>query len=255
VNADQRFYASNLGRFMSADPYSSGGRSVAGPIQTSSWNRYAYASNDPINRFDPQGTCDEPTTYRIDNDGILIVIGSTPCRGSSPSGDSGSGSDSGRDDSGRLQKLLDQVCDIPDHPSNLPSVDSMVTETKKVMTQAIQYHSEDPISDLVGFLINSFSEKGQWDFKSKEKENTSDRAGAQNFGNFAFGAVMQSMGLSYYSSQNAAGIAQIFISARGGASGTGIPFVTYPFGDQKVDAQVIQMGWNYERTVQAGKCP
>ena len=46
-----RYYSSNLGRFMSADPYVSSG----GPADPGSWNRYAYAGNDPINLYDPRG--------------------------------------------------------------------------------------------------------------------------------------------------------------------------------------------------------
>jgi len=44
-----RYYAFNLGRFMSVDP-------VGGTIGLSqSWNRYAYVGGNPITRFDPTG--------------------------------------------------------------------------------------------------------------------------------------------------------------------------------------------------------
>ena len=61
--ANQRYYASTLGRFTSPDPYkASGGTSDPG-----SWNRYAYVGADPANRFDPKGTCwmypGDPNTY------------------------------------------------------------------------------------------------------------------------------------------------------------------------------------------------
>ena len=49
--ADQRYYASQFGRFMSADPYMASG----GPGDPGSWNRYAYLSNDPINFYDLSG--------------------------------------------------------------------------------------------------------------------------------------------------------------------------------------------------------
>jgi RHS repeat-associated protein len=52
--ADQRFYASTYGRFLTADP----ARNSAGPSDPGSWNRYAYTRGDPVNRFDPGGTCD-----------------------------------------------------------------------------------------------------------------------------------------------------------------------------------------------------
>jgi RHS repeat-associated protein len=49
--AGNRYYSSNLGRFTSPDPYvASGG--AGGP---QSWNRYAYASNDPVNFNDRRG--------------------------------------------------------------------------------------------------------------------------------------------------------------------------------------------------------
>jgi RHS repeat-associated protein len=49
--ARNRYYSSGLGRFMSADPY----RASGGPADPGSWNRYAYAGNDPVNFSDPSG--------------------------------------------------------------------------------------------------------------------------------------------------------------------------------------------------------
>ncbi len=49
--AHNRYYASNLGRFTTPDPY--GGSANLGDSQ--SWNRYAYVNNDPVNRNDPSG--------------------------------------------------------------------------------------------------------------------------------------------------------------------------------------------------------
>jgi hypothetical protein len=46
---DQRYYASNFGRFMSPDRY----KASAGPRDPASWNRYSYVNNDPINALDP----------------------------------------------------------------------------------------------------------------------------------------------------------------------------------------------------------
>ena len=56
--ANNRYYSNDYGRFMTPDPYSASG----GPADPQSWNRYAYTSGDPVNRFDPAGTCDI-TTY------------------------------------------------------------------------------------------------------------------------------------------------------------------------------------------------
>ncbi|MFN7919441.1 MAG: RHS repeat-associated core domain-containing protein [Bryobacteraceae bacterium] len=49
--ADQRYYSSSWGRFLTADPYKASG----GPSEPGSWNRYAYVEGDPINHFDPDG--------------------------------------------------------------------------------------------------------------------------------------------------------------------------------------------------------
>ncbi|MEO7652313.1 MAG: RHS repeat-associated core domain-containing protein, partial [Bryobacteraceae bacterium] len=49
--ADQRYYSTSVGRFLTADPYqASGGASNPG-----SWNRYKYAGDDPVNLYDPEG--------------------------------------------------------------------------------------------------------------------------------------------------------------------------------------------------------
>ncbi len=66
--ADQRYYASVLGRFMTPDP----SRSSAGPGEPGSWNRYSYTRGDPTNRFDPRGMEDgEPDP--------CIVLGFDQC--------------------------------------------------------------------------------------------------------------------------------------------------------------------------------
>jgi RHS repeat-associated protein len=49
--AQNRYYASSYGRFISPDP----ARNSAGPSDPGSWNRYAYVGGDPINENDPSG--------------------------------------------------------------------------------------------------------------------------------------------------------------------------------------------------------
>jgi RHS repeat-associated protein len=49
-----RFYAPNVGRFLSVDP--AGRREL--PVTPQSWNRYSYARNSPLNRIDPDGLRD-----------------------------------------------------------------------------------------------------------------------------------------------------------------------------------------------------
>ena len=52
--AQNRYYASSLGRFLTPDPYE-GSASASNP---NSWNRYAFVKNDPMNRIDPNGLND-----------------------------------------------------------------------------------------------------------------------------------------------------------------------------------------------------
>jgi RHS repeat-associated protein len=83
--ADQRFYASTYGRFNTPD------RSwdSAGADNPGSWNRYNYASGDPVNRNDPTGLddCDDPgdlsctSIYNDQFDGIGLPPPDAPCMG------------------------------------------------------------------------------------------------------------------------------------------------------------------------------
>jgi RHS repeat-associated protein len=59
--ADQRYYASTLGRFLTADPY----KANAGASEPGSWNRYAYVENDPVNLTDAKGLEAEEATDRM----------------------------------------------------------------------------------------------------------------------------------------------------------------------------------------------
>ncbi len=58
--ADQRYYDNLIGRFMKPDPFG-GSANVFSP---QSWNRYAYAGNDPANNFDPSGLDDSYNEYQ-----------------------------------------------------------------------------------------------------------------------------------------------------------------------------------------------
>ncbi|MGH9582930.1 MAG: RHS repeat-associated core domain-containing protein, partial [Bryobacteraceae bacterium] len=49
--ANQRYYNSMIDRFLQPDPF----RGSANLNVPQSWNRYAYAGNDPANNFDPEG--------------------------------------------------------------------------------------------------------------------------------------------------------------------------------------------------------
>lgn len=79
--AEQRYYSSTLGRFMSPDPYE-GSAILSNP---ESWNRYAFVTNDPINRVDPHGLDSSSSS-------LYYLRGG---RGGGRGGDGGSGSGSG----------------------------------------------------------------------------------------------------------------------------------------------------------------
>jgi RHS repeat-associated protein len=66
VSLVQRYYANNFGRFMSPDWFTPSGR--AGDPGT--WNRYAYAGGDPINKSDPSGL--DVNCYFIDGEFVCI---------------------------------------------------------------------------------------------------------------------------------------------------------------------------------------
>ena len=48
--ADQRYYSSIMGRFLTPDPAKS-----SDPVNPQTWNQYVYAENDPISLNDPTG--------------------------------------------------------------------------------------------------------------------------------------------------------------------------------------------------------
>jgi RHS repeat-associated protein len=115
--AEQRYYSSTLGRFMSPDPY----EKSAHLAEPNSWNRYAFVSNDPINRTDPHGLNDGNSAYNsiswdikngnsnsnvphppgmVGGSGIWGGAGSNPSDGygygcSGPGGDGGTGGGDG----------------------------------------------------------------------------------------------------------------------------------------------------------------
>ena len=79
------------GGFVSADPYDGSAR----PAEPISWNRYIYASDDPVSRIDPNGTCDQSE----DGNFSVTVCGGDPdpvtTVPSTPSGLDTSGSSQG----------------------------------------------------------------------------------------------------------------------------------------------------------------
>ena len=65
--ADQRYYASLYGRFLTTDPAE---LKAVKPKNPTSWNRYSYTRGDPVTRYDPRGLDDcDPGDCVCDSDG------------------------------------------------------------------------------------------------------------------------------------------------------------------------------------------
>ena len=74
--AKNRYYSNILGRFLTPDPYQATDSGANNPADPGSWNRYAYAGNDPVNWYDPSGLYQcPPGTFCISwtpPDGITV---------------------------------------------------------------------------------------------------------------------------------------------------------------------------------------
>jgi RHS repeat-associated protein len=88
--AMNRYYDSGTGRFLTPDPY----RASGGPAEPGSWNRYAYTTGDPLNRYDPSGLLAASVVY--DNGFCPAQYSAWECYGEESGGDIfGRGSQSG----------------------------------------------------------------------------------------------------------------------------------------------------------------
>ena len=87
-------------------------------------------------------------------------------------------------------------------------------------------------------LYDNVRNYGPWDYKRRGGRY-------EDFGNFNYGAVTEAMGVSGYTTQNAAGIYQQLRGAS--AAGTGTPLLRYPYGDDLADAVQIERGRQYAR--------
>jgi RHS repeat-associated protein len=80
---NNRYYSNAYGRFMTPDPYMSDAGRAGNPGDPGSWNKYAYTRGDPVNRFDPAGTCDQSA----DTDYSITVCADIDTSDSVPPGD------------------------------------------------------------------------------------------------------------------------------------------------------------------------
>jgi RHS repeat-associated protein len=96
--ADQRYYSSTFGRFMTSDRLDTS----ADPTKPLSWNRYGYVIGDPVNANDPTGKNDEAVCAGDEGDdsgGDCALPGETGGGG----GDGPAGGDGGVFSSANLQ--------------------------------------------------------------------------------------------------------------------------------------------------------
>ena len=248
-----RYYNSISGSFISPDPYKASG----GPGDPGSWNRYAYVSGDPINLFDPAGTCGNSPDTSIWSSSGVTVVGSYPCVvpsdivASYPIGSPVGNSIAGYND---LHGIVPKCLLAPTLPPGIADdqIQQNIDEAQSFYEHQAAIGDPNAIWTFFGFLAAKFAPGGDWDYKKNYSSGGQDRQVAQDFGNFDFGAVLESLGFSYAFTQNAAGVAQIGICMSGGACGKGIPLIQYPFGDQLLDAAVVHKGWDYQARMDAG---
>ena len=115
--AVNRYYSDGLGRFTTVDPMRSSGR----PGFPGTWNRYAYAAGEPINRKDPRGLiltndCPECASGDPCNSSFYDISRFDDFGGSTGSGsyDAGGSAFSGPPSSGPGPFFTDgEVCDQP----------------------------------------------------------------------------------------------------------------------------------------------
>jgi RHS repeat-associated protein len=263
--ADQRYYAATYSRFLSPDPYDPS----ADTRIPKSWNRYAYAAADPVNLFDPLGLA--PCGATTVQNGSVITVTVTDCIGLTGGG-------SFPLPLGLVapfyivpahtQAPTVTLVDWDDvHPRKCPSlpklppgigagqIQAMVNEATAYLNTQLYHDPENVGTDLIAFLMSKFLPGGDWDYKHNYQPGSTDYKNAMTFGNFAFGSVMEGLGLTYIEGQNAAGGAQILICLAGGSCGQGFPVVEFPFGDQAEDAAEVERGYAYQRKYQAGCQP
>jgi RHS repeat-associated protein len=257
--ADQRYYGSGTGRYLSPDPW---GVKAARASRPSSWNRYAYVEGEPINSMDRHGLflclgCgddDDDPSNPCDDD--PTQIGCDPSVYYYQGGGNNQQSGGGGGSAAPAQKTPCPPVPTLPRANGAAQIQQNITSASNVFYSAVASDSEGgggaALPVLLGYLTGQFSPKGGWDYKNKEKRGTPGYSQAMEFGNFDFGAVLAGLGFSLTFTQSAAGIAQIVICISGGSCGTGVPFVQYPYGDQAGDQRQIMAGYNYEQAVLAG---
>jgi RHS repeat-associated protein len=274
--AMNRYYELGGGRFTSADPYQAKSGGSEDPAVPGGWNRYSYVLSDPVSNFDQWGL----TVCSVNGQGLYTCYDSITVTGTvetitpvtfTPGGGGGGGGSvcNGSASYGCLMGSVNAQqhpgipCEtVPFPGSNInggygeEQIDANVALADSTYAGLVsQYGKIEGLARMIGWLTLQFMPTGPWDYKfGSGVAGTPDYQDATVFGNFNFGAVMASLGLSYTQTQSAAGAAQTLICAGGGSCGTGLPFNGWPYGDQEGDASVIYNGWAWYTQLKAGVC-
>jgi RHS repeat-associated protein len=217
-----RWYEPKSGRFLSEDPIG-----LAGGI-----NPYTFVNNDPINRRDPTGTCDEDEElwvifYDNDKNGQFspgdTVVGYY-CK--NVGGGSGGNAGPGQQD----QQLPPDRCPLP--PVGPPGADVNAN------ISVAEAHNDPERYGLDWF--ESMVDYGKpWDYKTSGIQY-------EAFGNFNYGATGRAAGIGPGLLYRAAGYAQVRHGGASAMSAFRTAFLGgYPYGDDPRDQANIRAGQQY----------
>jgi RHS repeat-associated protein len=260
-NANARYYASSLGRFMPPDWSANPGPvPYANPADPQTLSLYRYVRNNPSSLRDPDGrlwVCGEQTSTTDSHaNGTATVYVYANCTNLP---------DIPKLIYGNPMNVIGQLnlvspyanwkgrCSVPAHPA---------TANVNASIAAGQQNEGEPCNPDFGdgqiltnaYLYDQFHTGGPQDYK------TSDGPQYADFGNFNFGAVCGGMGFSLTYCQSAAGTGLLLRVGTQNAlhdlhvpghqhhtyNGAGIPFIIPPFGDQPADSTQIAAGYAYQ---------
>jgi RHS repeat-associated protein len=270
------------GRWISPDP---AGRAAVTLTKPQSWNRYAYALNDPLALIDPMGmSVKHHKAHSMEE--FFCGDDDMNCGDDSGGGDDGSDGDNNSGDDDNSGNGNDPNCDADacvtaDAPPDVTTQDSTITcntiapagpvgpngpvsVAANVQQGQQEQATAEEVSVLPGqesYLLNTwtyqqFQTGGPQDYKNQPWGGP----GYADFGNFNYGAVCGAEGFSLSYCQSAAGIGLIGRTARLGFvaglsqspqtpptyNGQGVPFISPPYGDQPGDSQMISQGYAYQ---------
>jgi hypothetical protein len=253
---------SYTGRWLSPDPY---GLGAFDPSNSQSWNRYAYALNNPVSNTDPTGLyCEYYGESDESDDGASFDFHSDQgtCEGNGPegggkwfddptttvtvNGDTGEvdtvATFTGND--GLTPLVTTQTFRDCNNPPALPlgqSVDFNIQQTKQASQQLDPYNLNT--GTRLWWFKDMVTTGGAWDYKQGGHDEFVDA------GNFNYGATCGAMGETLYFCQSMAGANKMWRShAQGRPQGKGFPFLKPPYGDQSSDQRQIAQGFAYNRS-------